>query len=147
MDIRDVEAEIVSEFEMFEDWTDKYNYLIELGKSIPEIDSKHKQSQYLIKGCQSQVWLHPSYKDGKVHFTADSDALITKGIVSLLLRVLSGRTPDEIINSDMAFIDKIGLKNHLSPTRANGLTNMIKQVKLYAMAYKAKNQKDSHENN
>ena len=138
MSIKEIESEIVSEFEMFDDWTDKYNYLIELGKSLPEIDEKYKQSQYLIKGCQSQVWLHASYEDGKIHFTADSDALITKGIVALLLRVLSGRTPDEIINADMGFIDKIGLKDHLSPTRANGLTNMAKQIKLYAMAFKAK---------
>ncbi len=142
MTLKDIETEIISEFEMFDDWTDKYNYLIELGKSLPEIDEKYKQQQYLIKGCQSQVWLHASYEDGKINFTADSDALITKGIVALLLRVLSGRTPDEIINSDLAFIDKIGLKEHLSPTRANGLTNMIKQIKLYAMAFKAKYEKE-----
>ncbi len=142
MSIKDIESEVISEFEMFEDWTDKYNYLIELGKSIKKIDEKYKQPKYLIKGCQAQVWLHASYENGKIHFTADSDALITKGIISLLLRVLSGRTPDEIINSDLAFIDKIGLKEHLSPTRANGLTNMIKQIKLYAMAFKAKNKQD-----
>ncbi len=142
MSIKEVESQVISEFEMFDDWTDKYNYLIELGKSIPAIDEKYKQPKYLIKGCQSQVWLHASYQNGKIQFTADSDALITKGIVSLLLRVLSDRTPDEIINSDLNFIDKIGLKDHLSPTRANGLTNMIKQIKLYAMAFKAKNQKN-----
>ena len=140
MSIKEIESQIVSEFEMFDDWTDKYNYLIEAGKSIPEIDEKHKQSQYLIKGCQSQVWLHASYENGRVFFTADSDALITKGIISLLLRVLSGRTPDEIINAELSFIDEIGLKEHLSPTRANGLANMVKQIKLYAMALKAKNE-------
>lgn len=142
MSIKEIESEIVSEFTMFDDWTDKYNHLIESGKSLPEIDSKHKQPQYLIKGCQSQVWIHASYENGKVYFTADSDALITKGIIALLLRVLSGRTPDEIINANLSFIDEIGLKEHLSPTRANGLVNMIKQIKLYAMAFKAKNKKE-----
>ncbi len=140
--IKDVESEIISEFEAFDDWTDKYNYIIkDLGSSIPEIETEYKQPKYLIKGCQAQVWLHASYKDGKVFFTADSDAQITKGIISLLLRVLSERTPDEILNADLKFIDDIGLKEHLSPTRANGLTNMIKQIKLYAMAFKTKEKK------
>ncbi len=139
MSIEDIESEVVSEFEMFEDWTDKYNYLIEQGKSVKPLEEKYKQPQYLIKGCQSQVWLHASYENGKIKFRADSDALITKGIIAFLLRVLSGRTPDEIINAKLSFIEKTGLKEHLSPTRANGLNNMIKQIKLYAMALKAKN--------
>ncbi len=142
MSIKEAESEIISEFEMFEDWMDKYNHLIELGKSIPLIDDKNKTPQYLIKGCQSQVWLHATYDNGKVYFTADSDALITKGIIALLLRVLSERTPDEIINAELNFIDKIGLKEHLSPTRANGLVNMVKQIKLYAKAFKAKQEKE-----
>ncbi len=140
MHIKEIEEEIVSEFSLFDDWMDKYNYIIEVGKSIDTIDEQYKKNQYLISGCQSQVWVHAEYKDGKVYFKADSDALITKGIVGLLIRVLSGQAPDEIINADMAFIDKIGLKEHLSQTRSNGLVNMIKQMKLYAMAFKAKHQ-------
>ena len=138
MSIEKIEQEIISEFEMFEDWLDKYNYIIELGKSVPEIATQYKESQYLIKGCQSQVWLHAKLEDGKVVFTADSDAMITKGIVSLLIRVLSGQTPDDIINAELKFVDEIGLKEHLSPTRSNGLVNMIKQMKLYALAFKTK---------
>lgn len=138
MSIEKTEQEIISEFEMFEDWLDKYNYIIELGKTVPEIAPEYKESQYLIKGCQSQVWLHAKLEDGKVVFTADSDALITKGIVSLLIRVLSGQTPDDIVSAELQFIDKIGLKEHLSPTRSNGLVNMIKQMKLYALAFKTK---------
>ena len=138
MSIEKTEQEIISEFEMFEDWLDKYNYIIEIGKSVPEIAPEYKESQYLIKGCQSQVWLHAKLEDGKVVFTADSDALITKGIVSLLIRVLSGQTPDDIVSAELQFIDKIGLKEHLSPTRSNGLVNMIKQMKLYALAFKTK---------
>ena len=138
MTVPEVEAQILSEFAMFEDWMDKYNYLIELGKSLPLIDEQYKTDQYLITGCQSKVWLHASYLEGKVFFTADSDAIITKGIVNLLIRVLSGHTPDEIIAADMDFVDRIGLKEHLSPTRSNGLTSMIKQMKLYAVAFKMK---------
>ncbi len=138
MTIKEIEQEIVSEFEMFDDWLDKYNYIIELGKTVPEIEPQYKEQQYLIKGCQSQVWLHAKLEDGKVVFTADSDALITKGIVHLLIRVLSNQTPDDIINSELEFVEKIGLKEHLSPTRSNGLVNMIKQMKLYALAFKTK---------
>jgi cysteine desulfuration protein SufE len=138
MTITDIEEQVVGEFSLFEDWMDKYNYLIELGKSLPLIDDQFKTDQYVISGCQSKVWLHAAFLDGKVTFTADSDAIITKGIVNLLIRVLSDHTPDEIIDADMDFIDRIGLKEHLSPTRSNGLTSMIKQMKLYALAYKMK---------
>jgi cysteine desulfuration protein SufE len=140
MAIKEIEQEIISEFEMFDDWMDKYNYIIELGKTVPLIDEKYKDKPYLINGCQSQVWLHAKLVDDKVVFSADSDAMITKGIVHLLIRVLSNNTPDEIINSELEFIDKIGLKEHLSPTRSNGLVNMIKQMKLYALAFKTKQQ-------
>jgi cysteine desulfuration protein SufE len=117
---------------------DKYNYIIELGKELPMIDPQFKKDEFLISGCQSQVWLHPEMKEGKLFFTADSDAIITKGIVNLLIRVLSGHTPQEILDNDLSYIDAIGLKNHLSPTRSNGLASMIKQIKLYALAYSAK---------
>jgi cysteine desulfuration protein SufE len=136
--IAEKEAAIISEFSLFDEWMDKYSHLIEIGKSLPVIDEKFKTDQYLITGCQSQVWLHASLQDGKVYFTADSDAIITKGIVNLLIQVLSGETPDSIIKADMGFIDTIGLKEHLSPTRSNGLISMIKQMKLYALAYKTK---------
>jgi cysteine desulfuration protein SufE len=138
MIIADIENQIVAEFSLFEDWMDKYNYLIELGKSLPLIDEKYKTDQYIISGCQSKVWLHASFQDGLVIFTADSDAIITKGIINLLIRVLSNHTPDEILSSNMDFVDQIGLKEHLSPTRSNGLTSMIKQMKLYALAFKMK---------
>jgi cysteine desulfuration protein SufE len=138
MTIKDIEEQVVGEFSLFEDWMDKYNYLIELGKSLPLIDDQYKTDQYVISGCQSKVWLHAAFVDGKVKFTADSDAIITKGIVNLLIRVLSDHTPDEIIDANMDFIDRIGLKEHLSPTRSNGLTSMIKQMKLYALAFKMK---------
>ncbi len=141
MDIEKVQKEIVEEFEIFDDWMDKYNYLIELSKSLPVIDGKYKKPEYLIEGCQSRVWLHAGMQDGKVVYTADSDAVITKGIIALLVRVLSDRKPDEIINNDLWFIDRIGLKENLSPTRSNGLVSMIKQMKLYALAYKAKSEK------
>ncbi len=137
--IKENESEIISEFEMFDDWVDKYNLIIETGKSVLPLDPVFKQDQYLIKGCQSQVWLHASYQNGKVLFRADSDALITRGIVGLLIRVLSNQPPHEIINADLEFIDKIGLKEHLSPTRSNGLVNMIRQMKIYALAFTAKN--------
>jgi len=138
MMISEIENQIVAEFSMFEDWMDKYNYLIELGKSLPLIDEKYKTDQYIISGCQSKVWLHAAFQNGHVIFTADSDAIITKGIISILIRALSNHTPDEIISSNMEFIDQIGLKEHLSPTRSNGLTSMIKQMKLYALAFKMK---------
>jgi len=138
MSIPEIEAGIVEEFSLFPDWMEKYNYLIELGKSLPLIDPAYKTDQYLISGCQSQVWLHASYDQGKVVFTADSDAIITKGIVNLLIRVLSDHTPDEIIEADLSFLDQIGLREHLSPTRSNGLTSMIKQMKLYAIVFRTK---------
>jgi len=140
MTISELQDQIVSEFSLFEDWMDKYNYLIEMGKSIPVIDEAYKTEQYVITGCQSKVWLHADYRDGKIFFSADSDAIITKGIVNLLIRVLSGHSPDEILNADMGFIDKIGLREHLSPTRSNGLTSMVKQMKLYALAFKTKSE-------
>jgi cysteine desulfuration protein SufE len=140
MNIKDAESEIISEFEMFDDWMDKYNYIIETGKSLPLIDPQYKQDQFLIKGCQSQVWLHAALEDGNVVFRADSDALITRGIVGLLIRVLSNQPPQDIVDTELGFIDAIGLKEHLSPTRSNGLVNMIKQMKLYALAFKAKKQ-------
>ncbi len=133
--IQEKEQEIIEEFSLFDDWMDKYNYIIELGKSVPQIDQQYKQEKYLITGCQAQVWLHARYDEGKVYFTADSDALITKGIVALLIRVLSGQPPQDIVNADMTFIDEIGLREHLSQTRSNGLLNMIKQMKLYALAF------------
>jgi cysteine desulfuration protein SufE len=138
MIISEIENQVIAEFSMFEDWMDKYNFLIELGKSLPLIDEKYKTDQYMISGCQSKVWLHAAFKDGRVIFTADSDAIITKGIVNLLIRVLSDHSPDEILSSNMDFVDRIGLKEHLSPTRSNGLTSMIKQMKLYALAFKMK---------
>jgi len=140
MNIKEKEQEIISEFEMFDDWMDKYNYIIETGKSVPVIDPQYKQDQFLIKGCQSQVWLQAGMEDGKVIFKADSDALITRGIVGLLIQVLSGQPPQDIVDADLAFIDAIGLKEHLSPTRSNGLVNMIKQMKLYALAINTKQQ-------
>ncbi|MBQ3732888.1 MAG: SufE family protein [Bacteroidales bacterium] len=133
--MKETEEELIQEFEMFDDWMDKYNYIIELGKDLPMIDPQFKTEEFLISGCQSQVWLHPDMRDGKLYFSADSDAIITKGIVNLLIRVLSGHTPQEILDNDLAYIDAIGLKNHLSPTRSNGLASMIKQIKLYALAY------------
>jgi cysteine desulfuration protein SufE len=126
------------EFSVFEDWMDKYNLLIDFGKDLPVIDPKFKVKDYLIEGCQSKVWLYPEFRDNKIKFSADSDAIITRGIVSLLIKVLSDRTPDEIISSDLYFIDRIGLRQNLSPTRSNGLLSMVRQMKLYAIAYKAK---------
>lgn len=137
MSIQEIEEKIISEFEMFDDWLDKYNYIIESGREVPRIDSKNKEEKYLIQGCQSQVWLYADLKDGKVVFTADSDALITRGIIGLLIRVLSNQSPQDIINAQLGFIDRIGLHQHLSPTRSNGLANMVKQMKLYAVAFDA----------
>jgi cysteine desulfuration protein SufE len=137
MTIDEVQADIIEEFSLFEDWMDKYNLLIDLGRELPLIDPKFKVKDFLIEGCQSKVWLHPEY-DGKViTFTADSDAIITRGIVALLIKVLSDRTPEEIISADLYFIEKIGLRQNLSPTRSNGLLSMVRQIKLYAMAYDA----------
>lgn len=136
--IVDVENEIIDEFSVFEDWMDKYEYIIELGKSVPVIDQAQKTEENLIKGCQSRVWLSSEFRDGRIWFAADSDAIITKGIISLLVRVFNGRTPQEILSSDFSFVEKIGLKDNLSPTRANGLVSMIKQIKNYAVAYSAK---------
>lgn len=135
--IEETKEEIVDEFSLFEDWMDKYEYLIELGKSLPLIDEKYKTEENIIKGCQSQVWLHAETDGNKVHFTADSDAILTKGIIALLIRVMDGHPPEEITQADMDFVDEIGLKEHLSPTRANGLVNMIKQMKYYALALQA----------
>ena len=144
MTISELQEQVVSEFSLFEDWMDKYNFLIDMGKNIPVIDEKYKTDQYVITGCQSKVWLHANYNDGKIFFTADSDAIITKGIVNLLIRVLSGHNPDEILNADMEFVERIGLREHLSPTRSNGLTSMIKQMKLYALAYRTKSEAGSN---
>ena len=142
MIISEVEQQIISEFELFDDWMDKYNYIIELGKGLPLIDPMYKTPQYLIQGCQSQVWLHADFINGRLIFTADSDAIITKGIVNLLVRVLSNQTPQDILATSLDYLDVIGLKNHLSPTRSNGLASMIKQMKMYAMAFDLK-QKNS----
>jgi len=130
--------QIISEFEMFDDWMEKYNLIIDMGKSLPMIDAQYKTENYLITGCQSQVWLFAEYKDARVYFTADSDAIITKGIVNILIRVLSGLTTQEIIGADMEFVNQLGLREHLSPTRSNGLNSMIKQMKLYALVFKTK---------
>ncbi|MBT8235759.1 MAG: SufE family protein [Bacteroidia bacterium] len=135
MKIADIQEEIQEEFEMFEDWTQRYEHMIDLGRSLPLIDAKYKLDDNLIKGCQSKVWVHAEMEDDKLVFTADSDAIITKGIIAILIRVLSHQRPQDIIDAEMDFIDNIGLKEHLSPTRANGLVNMIKQLKLYAIAY------------
>jgi cysteine desulfuration protein SufE len=138
MTINDVQNNIIEEFSLFDDWMDKYNLLIDLGKELPVIDPKFKIKDFLIEGCQSKVWLHPVYDGKLITFSADSDAIITRGIVALLIKVLSNRTPDEIISSDLYFIDKIGLRQNLSPTRSNGLLSMVRQMKLYAMAFNAK---------
>ncbi|MEG2370339.1 MAG: SufE family protein [Alistipes sp.] len=133
-----VQDEIIEEFALFDDWLDKYNYLIELSDSLPVIAPEHRTEQYLIQGCQSRVWIDAAFKEGKVCYTADSDAIITKGIIALLIRVLSGRTPQDILETDLYFIDAIGLSANLSPTRSNGLLSMIKQMRLYALAFSTK---------
>ena len=138
MTINEIQEEIIEEFADFEDWMDKYAYLIELGTDLNGLDEKHQTDANLIKGCQSKVWFNANLEDGKVKLEADSDAIIVKGIVGLLLRALSGQTPDDILNNDLTFVEKIGLKEHLSPTRSNGLVAMIKQMRLYAVAFKAK---------
>lgn len=136
--INEIQDEIIEEFSAFDEWMDKYGLLIEMGNELPPLDEKYKTQNNLIEGCQSRVWLHSGYDHGIITYQGDSDAVIVKGIVSLLIKVLSGHTPDEIIHADLYFIDAIGLKQHLSPTRSNGLVSMLKQMKLYALAYKAK---------
>jgi cysteine desulfuration protein SufE len=133
--IKEIQNEIIEEFSMFDDWMERYEYMIELGKSLPLIEPKFKTNENLIKGCQSKVWVHAILKDNKITYTADSDAIITKGIVAILIRVFSNQHPNDILAANTDFIDEIGLKEHLSPTRANGLVSMIKQIKLYAIAY------------
>ncbi|WP_297507659.1 SufE family protein [Flavobacterium sp.] len=139
MTIHDIQEAIVDEFSMFDDWMQRYEYIIELGKSLPIIDDQFKTDDNIIKGCQSKVWVHADENDGKLWFTADSDAILTKGIIALLIRTFSGQEPKAILEADADFIDEIGLKEHLSPTRANGLVSMIKQIKMYALAFEAKN--------
>ena len=138
MTLQEKQAEIIDEFSPFDDWMDRYQYLVELGNGLGTLPEADKTEQNIIQGCQSKVWLTADYKDGLIYYHGESDAVIVKGIVSLLIKVLSGSTPDEIINSDLHFIDQIGLKEHLSPTRSNGLLAMVKQMKLYALAYKTK---------
>ena len=138
MTIREAQEEIIEEFSMFEDWMQRYEYIIELGKSLPLIEAQYQVEENLIKGCQSQVWLHAENVDGKVAFTANSDAILTKGIIAILIRVFSNQKPADIVEADLSFIDEIGLKEHLSPTRANGLVSMIKQIRMYALAFQAK---------
>lgn len=137
MTINEVQDSIVDEFSLFDEWMDKYSLLIDMGKDLPVIDPKFKVKDFLIEGCQSKVWLHPGYDGKLITFRADSDAIITRGIVALLIKVLSNRTPEEIISADLYFIEKIGLRQNLSPTRSNGLLSMVRQIKLYAMAYDA----------
>ncbi len=138
MTISEMQDELIEDFAFFTDWMEKYENIIQLGKEVPLIDERYKTDEYIIKGCQSKVWLFPEIRDGKVYFKADSDAIITKGLVSLMVKVLSGHTAKEIVDADLYFVDQIGLKEHLSPTRANGLLSMIKQMKLYALALQAK---------
>lgn len=138
MKIKDIQEEIVDEFSMFDDWMQRYEYIIELGKNLPLIKEEFKVEENLIKGCQSKVWLQGEQNDEKIVFTADSDAILTKGIIAILIRVFSNQTPKDIIDAEMDFIDEIGLKEHLSPTRANGLVSMIKNIKMYALAFDAK---------
>jgi len=135
MTIQESQQQLIEEFSYFDEWMDKYAYIIELGKELPMIDPRYKTPQHLISGCQSQVWLRADFIDGKIVFTADSDAIITKGIVNLLIKVLSNRTPQEILEAKLDFIDAIGLRAHLSPTRSNGLNSMLKQMKMYATAF------------
>ncbi len=135
MNIKEIQEEIIDEFSMFDDWMQRYEYMIELGKSLPLIEDNYKTDDNIIKGCQSKVWVHAELDSDKLVFTADSDAIITKGIIAILIRVFSNQRPSDIIAADTEFIDEIGLKEHLSPTRANGLVSMIKQLKLYAIAY------------
>lgn len=138
MTIQETQQEIVDEFALFDEWMDKYEHIIELGKDLPLIDEQYKTDENLIKGCQSKVWLHAELKDGKIIFTADSDAIITKGIVGLVISVFSNHSPQEIIDADLFFINQIGLQEHLSPTRSNGLLSMLKQIRMYAVVFNSK---------
>ena len=138
MTIKEIQEEIIDEFSMFEDWMERYEHIIELGKSLPLIDDAHKLEENLISGCQSKVWLHSEMEGDTIKFSADSDAILTKGIVALLLRVYNHQKPADILSEELYFVDEIGLKEHLSPTRANGLVSMIKQIKLYALAFQSK---------
>ncbi len=138
MSLKQIQDEIIEEFSIFTEWLDKYEYLIELGNDLPEVDETLKTDENLLNGCQSKVWLNAEYRDGKVWYDADSDAIIVKGIVALMVKTLSGHTPDEIVSEELYFIDKIGLQQNLSPTRSNGLLAMVKKMKLYALAYQVK---------
>lgn len=138
MTIQQIQEEIVDEFSMFDDWMERYEYIIELGKSLPLINEEYKTEENIIKGCQSKVWVNGEEKDGNIVFTADSDAILTKGIIAILIRTFSNQTPQAILDANTDFIDEIGLKEHLSPTRANGLVSMIKKIKMYALAFQAK---------
>lgn len=138
MTINELQDEVIEEFSAFDDWMDKYGLLIDLGNTLPPLDEKYKTESNLIEGCQSRVWLHADYTNGIITFQGESDAVIVKGIVSLLIRILSGHTPKEILDADLYFIEKIGLKEHLSPTRSNGLVSMVKQMRMYALAFQAK---------
>lgn len=138
MSIKEIQEEVVQEFSIFDEWMDKYEHLIELGRELSIIEGQYKIEENLIRGCQSRVWLHADLKDDKIEFTADSDAIITKGIVALVIRVFSNHTPKEIAEAELFFIDQIGLREHLSPTRSNGLLAMVKQIKMYAIAFQAK---------
>lgn len=138
MTINEIQDNVIEEFAAFDDWMDKYALLIDLGNSLAPLDEKYKTESNLIEGCQSRVWLHADYKDGKIYFEGESDAVIVKGIVSLLIQVLSGHTPQEILDADLYFINAIGLKEHLSPTRSNGLVSMVKQMRMYALAFRTK---------
>jgi len=142
MSINEIQDQIIEDFSIFDDWMDRYNFLIELGSELPGIDKKFKTDEYLINGCQSKVWLNAEYENGIISYTADSDAIIVKGIVALLVKVLNNQSAEEVMNADLYFIDKIGLKENLSPTRSNGLVSMMKKMKLYAMAYYAKHKED-----
>ena len=143
MTINELQDEIIAEFSEVDDWMDRYGMIIDLGNSLPAIDTKYKTPEHLIEGCQSRVWLNAEVEDGKVIFTADSDAIIVKGIIALLIRVLNGHTPEEILNAELYFIDKIGLAENLSPTRSNGLVAMVKQMRLYAMAFSLRQNKEN----
>jgi cysteine desulfuration protein SufE len=138
MTIKEIQDDIIDEFSMFDDWEERYQYVIDLGKTLPLVEPQYKTEENIIKGCQSKVWLHGEQQEGKVIFTADSDAILTKGIIAILIRVFSNQSPKDILDADTTFIDEIGLKEHLSPTRANGLVSMIKQIKMYALAFSAK---------
>lgn len=140
-DIQDIQQDIIRSFESLGDWTERYKYIIEMGRELPPLDEKYKVEENLVRGCQSQVWLHTRLDDGRVIFEADSDAAITRGLVAMMVRFYSGQDPDTILATDPAFIKKIGMQEHLSPTRSNGLASMVKQMKIYAMAYKAKMEK------